>query len=87
MKAIIVALLLVLTSLAFAQRGLTGKVVKIDAPSATITLAAVMGYKDMKLKSPALLDKVKISDVIQFVTVQEGTGVVISEIQVITPAP
>lgn len=82
-RLLTLALTLLIASTAFAQKGLTGKVVKIDAPALTITLAAVMGYKDMRVKNKELIEKVKIDDVIQFVTAQEGNALVITEIEVI----
>jgi Cu/Ag efflux protein CusF len=87
MKRLVAAALVLFTALAFAQKGLTGKVVKIDPAKSVLTLAAVMGYKDMVVKNPTLLDKVKIGDTIQFVTAQEGNGLVITEIEVLKVTP
>ena len=87
MKRLLAVVLVLFTTLVFAQKGLTGKVVKIDPAKSVITLAAVMGYKDMVVKDPALLEKVKIGDVIQFVTAQQGNGLVITEIEVLKVTP
>lgn len=87
MKKCLVVALLLLASLpaapAFAQKGLTGKVVKMEPAQLTVTLSAVMGHKDMKVTNAALLEKIKVGDTIQFVTAQEGNGLVITEIEVI----
>ena len=87
MKKCLTVALLLLASLpaapAFAQKGLTAKVVKMEPAQLTVTLSAVMGHKDMKVTNAALLEKIKVGDTIQFVTAQEGNGLVITEIEVI----
>ena len=89
LASIVIALLSVLLSAllfaspALAQKGLTGKVVKMEPAQLTITLSAVMGHKDMKVKNAALIEKIKVGDTIQFVTAQEGNSLVITEIEVI----
>jgi Cu/Ag efflux protein CusF len=87
LRALLAAACLGVLSPASAQDGgaakYNGKIERIDAEKGILTVKAVMGHKDLRLATPALLEKLKVGDQVRLTLGPNGTETVVTSVEVI----